>query len=318
MLFLYHILCIFFINDSIYEKTIMERMVYIYGLKNDGINEYRYIGKTIRPKYRLGEHLSEKSREFSVHKKNWINKSLHQNKKIILEIIEEVNENNWQEKEKFYIAYYRNQGHRLTNLLDGGNSPQMYKFNLSYDDAKLIARSLGIKTTLEWRNKSKNHQIPVNIPKRPDLYYSSTGWNGWSDWLGIEIIANRDKTFMKYDECKKIVHQLGFQNNIEWRKYCGSGLKPSNIPSNPDLTYKNNGWTNWYDFLNIFQEKKFRKKFLPYEEAKNFVSKLGLRSDDEWRNYSKTLRPSNIPSNPWKIYDEWEGILKFIGVNGIS
>ena len=229
--------------------TKMERKIFIYGLREENSNEYRYIGKTSRPENRLKEHLNEKIRKFSYYKLNWVKQCQENNIEILLDILEEVNESSWEEKERYYINLYKERGYRLTNLLGGGLSAQMLTYRLNYNEAKKIAQTLNIKTTLEWRKKSKAKEIPHEIPKRPDLYYKYSGWISWSDWLGVEIIANKDKTFLNICDCKKIVHDLGLKTNKEWRKYCASGLRPKEIPSNPDLTFKNNGWVSWSDWL---------------------------------------------------------------------
>ena len=57
------------------------------------------------------------------------------------------------------------------------------------------------------------------------------------------------------------------------------------------------------------------RNFLPYEEARAFVNKLGLKNAKEWREYSKTNRPSFIPSKPetkykgkgWIDFADWLG-----------
>jgi len=291
----------------------MSRIVYIYGLKNIGCDEYRYIGKTTRPNSRLKEHLREKVRKFSYHKLNWIKESLANNNEIILELLEEVNEDNWQEKEKYYIDYYKNLGHKLTNLLDGGVSPQIITYKLNYQEAKEIVKKLNITTTLEWRNKARLKELPIEIPKRPDLYYLDNGWVSWSDWLDVSIISNKNKKFLPYDNAKGIVDKLNLKSNNEWREYCKTNLKPKNIPSNPDIIYKKDGWVSWSDWLGYDEIKlKNKKDFIPYNKARDFVSKLGLKTHKDWVEYSKNSRPDNIPSNPWKIYDEWEGIKKFL------
>lgn len=51
---------------------------------------------------------------------------------------------------------------------------------------------------------------------------------------------------------------------------------------------------------------KSKKKWLPYEEAKQIVWQANLKSMAEWYQYSKTDRPSNIPSYPPNIYPEFE------------
>ena len=43
----------------------------------------------------------------------------------------------------------------------------------------------------------------------------------------------------------------GNKNVNEWRDYSKSGCKPDNIPSNPNATYKNSGWTSFIDWLGI-------------------------------------------------------------------
>ena len=39
-------------------------------------------------------------------------------------------------------------------------------------------------------------------------------------------------------------------------------------------------------------------EYLPFEEARAYVRRLGLSGHQEWRDWSKTCRPSFIPSNP--------------------
>jgi len=219
--------------------------IYIYGLRNEDSTEYRYIGKTKNIKSRLNSHIKEPKRKFAYHKYNWIQKSLRENKKIILDIIEEVNETNWEDKEKFYIKEFKKMGHKLTNLLEGGQSPQMYLYKLSYEESKSIAQGLNINTTLKWRKMAKNNQLPKEIPKRPDLFYNNNGWVSWADFLGKEIVKNKDKIFYSFEECLIIVHKLKLKSNKEWRIYCKN--RDKKIPSLPDLYYKE--WINWKHWL---------------------------------------------------------------------
>jgi hypothetical protein len=56
-------------------------------------------------------------------------------------------------------------------------------------------------------------------------------------------------------------------------------------------------------------------KFLPFEEAKDFVYKLGLKSSQEWNVYCNSgSRPNSIPRNPPSKYkDEWKGWGDWLG-----
>jgi hypothetical protein len=54
---------------------------------------------------------------------------------------------------------------------------------------------------------------------------------------------------------------------------------------------------------------------LPYEEAKKVVNALGLKNQVDWRRWSRTERPPEIPSKPWKIYKNsgWNGLADWLG-----
>ena len=59
-----------------------------------------------------------------------------------------------------------------------------------------------------------------------------------------------------------------------------------------------------------------KKEFLPFEEAKECVIKLGFSSIKKWREYCKNgLRPQNIPAAPWYSYKNkgWKGCNDWFG-----
>ena len=37
----------------------------------------------------------------------------------------------------------------------------------------------------------------------------------------------------------------------EWREYSDSGERPSNIPANPHIVYRDAGWVSWFDWLDV-------------------------------------------------------------------
>lgn len=75
--------------------------------------------------------------------------------------------------------------------------------------------------------------------------------------------------------------------------------KPSRIPKRPDRTYAKE-WQGWNDFLgnnNIFP--CIRKKFRPFDEAKDYVRTLKLKNVKEWLAYTKSGNlPDDIPKRP--------------------
>lgn len=59
------------------------------------------------------------------------------------------------------------------------------------------------------------------------------------------------------------------------------------------------------------------RKFMPFEEAREFVRRLKLKSSQEWAEYTSTVNeemPDNIPSYPAKFYkNEWISWGDFLG-----
>jgi len=103
----------FYICDTMSQKKIYK----IYKLIDPLTNEVRYIGITTRSlKQRLSQHCWDSKNGKITHKKNWINKLSISNHKPIIQLIENCFENEWEEKEKYWIKNYSN----LTNTSKGG------------------------------------------------------------------------------------------------------------------------------------------------------------------------------------------------------
>lgn len=118
---------------------------------------------------------------------------------------------------------------------------------VSYEEAKkIIKQKFIIKTIKNWHLIAKEDKIPSEIPNRPDRFYKKRGWISWGDFLGTDKIANQNKKFIDY---QKMVEWLK-QNNIkikskkDWLEFC-KNKRPQFIPSNPNKTYKGNGWISW-------------------------------------------------------------------------
>ena len=93
---------------------------YIYILRHPETFEVKYVGKTNNIKRRFAQHKSKKCLEKTGSKKlaSWILKLLSNNLFPIMEIIEECDDN-WAEREKYWISYYSNTT-TLCNLSEGG------------------------------------------------------------------------------------------------------------------------------------------------------------------------------------------------------
>lgn len=218
-----------------------------------------------------------------------------------------------------------NYGHWLGT---GYVSPR-YRQYRPYKSARDFARSLGLSSYKEWRLYCEGKlpdkpRKPDDIPAKPDGSYKGKGWTSWADFLGTENISNEKKVFLPYEEATAIVHKLKLRNQDDWKEYCQGtnpqfGRKPDNIPKAPDQFYKE--WTSWGDWLGTGYVACSRRKYRAFEEARSFVQSLGLKSQSEWRRYTKgllerlPLLPSDIPANPnqtykhngWKGFGDWFG-----------
>jgi hypothetical protein len=120
-----------------------------------------------------------------------------------------------------------------------------------------------------------------------------------------------------FEQARAFVHTLQLKGENQWRKYCKSGKRPSDIPSNPDKAYKNKGWINWGDWLGTGRIAPQNKKYRPFKEAREYVHRLGLTSQSESFEYARSgLLPPDMPiaphltrqyKNEWKGWGDWLG-----------
>jgi hypothetical protein len=132
---------------------------YIYTLSTPDTKEIRYIGKTTNLNRRKHQHFSKKSALSIRNRKlgNWLLKYLNANVKPIISVIEEVEEN-WKEREMYWIAYYKDKGCNLCNLTKGGEG--VIGFKMRPESIEKMRRSLtGRKLSIEHINKIKNNWL---------------------------------------------------------------------------------------------------------------------------------------------------------------
>ena len=185
----------------------------------------------------------------------------------------------------------------------------------SFDDARKLAHSLGLKSSTEWIPFSKSKDFPKDIPSHPDRIYKNKGWIEWSDFLG----TGRTRNHRSFVKAKKFVQSLNIESNQQWRKYCNSGNKPHDIPTSPEAVYKNKGWVSYGDWLGTGYVHK--KKFRSFSQSKQFIQALGLKGSNEWKEYCKSgEKPNDIPVNPDQVYKNkgWKDMGNWLGTGFIA
>ena len=81
----------------------------------------KYVGKTKHFETRIKQHLYKDRFMYNSYFYRWLNKHLSEDKQFFVDILEEVNDSNWQEREKYWIKHVKENGYKLTNMTDGGD-----------------------------------------------------------------------------------------------------------------------------------------------------------------------------------------------------
>jgi superfamily II DNA or RNA helicase len=191
---------------------------------------------------------------------------------------------------------------------------------LPFLEARKFASSLGLKNARDWEKYRKSGKKPDDIPTNPSRTYKKD-WKGYGDWLGTGTLWPHDirKQIRPYLEARKFTRSLGLKSRREWDEYCKSGKKPEDIPSAPHWMYKKN-WKGYGDWIGTGTIAAHMRKYRSFEEARNFVIKLRLKNEHEWRKYLKSgKKPDDIPADPRIVYKkEWKGIGDWLGSGSIA
>ncbi|MDC1019308.1 DEAD/DEAH box helicase family protein [Pseudomonadales bacterium] len=179
----------------------------------------------------------------------------------------------------------------------------------SFKDARNYVRDLNLKSPKGWMAYRDSDTLPLDIPRYPNLTYADSGWTNTYDWIGIDQIYQ----WSDFEEAREFARKLKLNSSAEWLVWAKSG-RPKNIPANPSSVYKDLGWKGFPDWLGAGTIYHKDREYLPFEEAREYVRKLKLNSNKEWRVWSKSGRPKNIPANPDRSYKNkgWAGYIDFL------
>lgn len=121
------------------------------------------------------------------------------------------------------------------------------RINHEFRDARMLVRQEQLGSVQQF-HKWWALNTPGKIPKRPDRAYKNE-WQGWPDFLGVynEYPCIKRK-FRSFNESRAFAQQQGFNTKSEWLEFAKSGEKPKDVPSRPDIVYREE-WFTWKDFL---------------------------------------------------------------------
>ena len=164
---------------------------------------------------------------------------------------------------------------------------------MPYEDAKRFTQKLNLKNSLEWRKLSFSGQFPKDMPKSPSDTYKFDGWISWGDFLGTGFEATQHRSYVTYEEARKIAKEENITKRVQWENLVKS-KKYDSLPLYPPNAYRSI-WKSFPHFLGT------HKEYLPYEDALNYAHSLNLKSSVEWYEID---HPENIPIHPQTVYKQ--------------
>lgn len=176
-------------------------MTKIYKLLCPITKEIRYVGKTIKSlEKRLEDHLYARNKS---HKTSWIKSVIVQGHLPIIELIEECEDSIWQEREMYWIDYYKSIGCNLCNHTKGGEGQLGVKFSQE-TKYKMSISHKGIPKTEDQKRKLSISHIGKKLTEEHKLKMSKIAkikykGSGNHNATITEDIAKEIKQLLKED-----------------------------------------------------------------------------------------------------------------------
>ena len=121
-----------------------------------------------------------------------------------------------------------------------------------------------------------------------------------------------------FTKARVFVRNLKLKSESEWRQYAKSGNKPEDIPTNPNVVYKDTGWVSIGDWLGTGTIAPKNREYRVFTKARGFARSLKLKSGSEWKAYCKSgNKPDDIPAKPDNGYKDkgWISMGDWLGTN---
>lgn len=236
--------------------------MFIYSLSSSAEpDNIRYIGKAKDLKDRLRRHIGKYYLENEItHKNNWIKSELSKGNLILIKEIEEVNEENWIEREIYWILKFKDDGYELTNGTSGGEGIILTKEvikrrNESNKNSKKRKMSyINLKNTLEEKYLNSNKELI-------EMFEISCGISG-------KFFGNR-----KCPSCNEsVIHKSSTLSSLicQMKQYILKGRVCQTCKSSGDKNYF------YGKKLNDGKEKqeKYGTKILQYDLDDNLIQEF--------------------------------------------
>jgi group I intron endonuclease len=207
----------------------MRKSVFIYTLSDPDTGLVKYVGKTKYIDKRLHQHIRD-CKKSKNHKNYWIQSLLKENLLPNFDLIDEVNEDEWQYWESFWISQLKSWGFKLTNSTDGGEGNNNQFFS-EETRKKLSEKFSGDGNPFFNKKHSEETKEKMRFKKTLQTHFNT-------DKL-LEYNIKRRKPVLQYDKQMNLIcewesvlkaaktldliatHISDVCNNVQNRKTCG-------------------------------------------------------------------------------------------------
>lgn len=115
---------------------------------------------------------------------------------------------------------------------------------VTYDEACRIVRSLGVRSSGDYRKLDVTTRRRHRLPSYPQTYYKDSGWRTWAVFLGTS-----NGRFLPYNQAKRAAATLGVGTSRQYKNLGRLKLRRLGLPVTPDSYYRDKGWESWPKFL---------------------------------------------------------------------
>lgn len=217
----------------------MRKFTFIYSLSDPISGQVRYIGKSDRIDKRLNEHIRESYKKKNYRDK-WINSLISKGAHPVLEILDEVESNQWQYWEKYWISQFKIWGFKLVNSTDGGEGNNNQIFTL--ETRKKLSEKFSGEGNPFFNKKHSDETKKILKHKRQ---FQKTNFSKL-----LESNKNKRKPVIQYDKYGNIIKEWEYVLEAATKL----GLIASHISSVCNKKRKSCGGYIW-KFKNKIDEK---------------------------------------------------------------
>src|SRR5262245_46696781 len=91
-------------------------------------------------------------------------------------------------------------------------SPAEDTGKLPFEEARILARSLNLKSQSEWDALARSGKLPRGLPRAPHMVFADDGWLSWGDWLGSGTIATYKVKYRPFEQARAFARTLGLKS----------------------------------------------------------------------------------------------------------